>query len=398
MTGSTLASFRFRGLESDGRLRRGTLQAPDIPAAVEQLRRENVVPLEVVATAFGRRSAALSAQETAIGLRIIADGLRAGLSLSRALELLDDFAGPGWAARLPLVRQALSEGRAFSAAIDRAGLGVPELLLAMIRAGEASGEVAESLDRAAAEAQRSVARQRALQGALAYPALVAASGTLSVVVMVGVVLPRFAAILADFNQSLPPLTAAVLRTGELARALLLPGSLALVVLGALALRWRRTGEGRLRADRLLLRLPIIGSFRHSTATAKACSALAALLEGGIPIRRAIAIATQTTGDAELNQRSEAAVASIVTGASVGAALSHSGLFTEAATRLVAAGAQSGRLAPMVRFAGQREEERVERQAQLALKFAEPLLITAFALVVAVIAVAMLQAVYAVRPM
>jgi type II secretory pathway component PulF len=348
------------------------------------------------ATADGRKRN-LSASDLALGLRVLADALEAGLPMHRALTVFAEIAPPTWAHAIPTMCETIRQGRSLAAALEEAPLRIPPLVVGMTRAGEAGSGVGPAIRRAADHAQSAADTGEAVRSALAYPFVVAAAGVGSIAVMIGVVIPRFATVLTDLGQDLPPMTHAVLGFAGLARMTVLPlGTLLLLGLVSVA-AWRRTDAGALALDRFWLRLPLVGPVRFSAATARLCAALSALLHSGVPIRSALSAAARASGDAEVAFRVKLAQSALIAGHTLSGALSDAAAVTPTAARLIRAGEESGRMAPLLEHAARIERHRAERTIARSVRLLEPSLILAFAGVVGVVAMALLQAVYAVRP-
>ncbi len=339
----------------------------------------------------------LPADDLAVGLRMLADLLAAGLPVGRALTAFHELAPGTWQEGLPSIRAAVREGTGLAGALEAAPLGIPPLVVGMARAGEAGTGLAVAMAHAAAWAEHRAATRHAVRRALAYPALVAVTGLGAMSVMVAVVLPRFGAILAGLGQSLPPTTRFVLATATTARSLALPAMISLVAVALLAQRHMESASGRRALHRRLLALPGVGPVREANATARFSAALGALLESGVPVRHGIVHAARATDDAEIEARALRARDRIAAGDSVSRALRELRVVTPLAYRLVAAGEATGRLAPMLAFAARMEEQRAERLTRGAIQLIEPTLVLAIAAAVGFVAAAMLQAVYAVRP-
>src|SRR5205823_6156028 len=120
----------------------------------------------------------------------------------------------------------------------------------------------------------------AVRAALAYPLVVAIAGFGAIGVLMTVVLPRFAGVLADLGQELPASTRLVLAAGTISRAAALPLVVAAALTGLAMRAWLRRPEGRRRWHGILLSLPFVGSVRHASATGRVASSLSALLQIG----------------------------------------------------------------------------------------------------------------------
>ncbi|HET7188382.1 MAG TPA: type II secretion system F family protein [Gemmatimonadaceae bacterium] len=391
-------TFRYRAIDAKGHVRSGRLGARSRDAAMADLVAGGLRPIAISAeSTFASGRSTLPIAETALALRILADLLDSGLPLARALATLETLASPRWRALLPGVRQAVREGRSLAGALSESSAAPPEVVIGIINAGERGSGLIAALRHAGALCEEAAATRSAVRSALAYPMLLAGAGSAAVVLLVGVVIPRFATILGDLGQSLPPSTRIVLGAAGVMRAAWLPSTLAAIVTGVLWYAWVSTAEGRRQWHAVLLRVPIIGAVRLADASARICTALSALLASGVAIAPALSGAARAAGDAELHARILEARKSVEQGERTSAALARHGAATELVVRLAQAGEESGRLADMLAHAARMERDRVTRQVRGAVRLIEPLLIIVFGGIVALVASALLQALYSVRP-
>lgn len=345
----------------------------------------------------GTHRQSLSSADLALGLRLLADLLDAGLPLARALAVLGDVAPASWQKLLPHLQHSIREGKSLGSALRDAPVVIPGVVVGLTLAGETAGGLASAIRTAADERQAAAEMTAAIRSAIAYPALLAVAGVGAIGLMVGVVIPRFATILDDLGQNLPPATSFVLQASQVAREwwlLVLALSAALVLAGRI---WRETPEGRLDMHRWLRRIPIIGSIRSAAGTARVAQTLASLLETGVALRHALPVAAQSSGDAAIEAEIRDASRRIESGDAPSKAMREAGALTPLAIKLMQAGEATGRLTVMLRHAARLEQQRGERLTRASVRMLEPGLILIFAGVVALVAAALLQAVYAVRP-
>jgi general secretion pathway protein F len=392
------AAYVYRAARADGAFESGVVEAPSREAASAMLSERGLFPIDLALRADGAsRASRISPDEQALGLRMLATLLDAGLPMSRALAALGDLAPASWASALSVVRESVREGRTLAHALTRSGLGLPPVVLGIIHAGEAGSGVAAAVRRAAELAESAAATRRAVRGALAYPLVLATVGVATVGVLVSVVVPRFADILADLGQELPASTRLVLSAADLARAFALP---LLLFTGALIVAWRAwvaTDAGRRQWHGWMLALPVAGGARRSAAASRACAAFAALLESGVPLPAALAHGARASGDAALGARLLAVREAIAHGERLSAAVDRESALTATAVRLIRAGEETGGLAAMLAHAARIESERATQLVKNAVRLLEPALILAFGALVALVAAALMQAVYSVRP-
>lgn len=393
-----MASFAYRAARPTGAIESGRVQAESPEAARAQLAGRGLFPLEVRSEGeAARRGPRLPPADLALGLRIFATLLESGLPIGRALAAMDDLAPASWRTLLPELRTAIREGKSVAGALSAAPVSIPPLVIGLLAAGEAGSGLAPAVARAAELAERGVETRRAIRGALAYPIVLAVAGTASVALLVTFVLPRFAAILADLGQQLPPTARLVLAVADAVRAGWIPALVVGAVLTGAWRLWTSTEHGRAQWHAFLLDLPAIGAVRRASAAGRVTAALGALLESGVPIAPALSHAAKAAGDAAVAARIGSARTAVVGGSGLGAALEAEEALTPTAVKLIRAGEETGRLAAMLAQAAKVESARAEQMVRSAVRVIEPALILAFGAMVAVVAAALLQAVYSVRP-
>ena len=303
-------------------------------------------------------------------------------------------------AGLPAVRDAVRDGATLADGAGEASpLDIPPVVIGILHAGEMGTGVGPAVRRAAELMERTAATRSAIRNALAYPIVLGVAGSASLTLLIGIVLPKFAAILSDLGQTLPRTTQLVLQGSAMLRALALPGLCVAVAPCRHWLAWLWTGApaGRLQWHRALRRIPLVGSIRRSAATSRTAAAMAWLLDSGVPVAAALTHASRAAGDAAVEQAVLDARARITHGERPSHAIEQTGALTPTAVRLLRAGEESGRLAQMFAHVATIEQERAEQAVRSAVRLLEPTLILVFGGVVAFVAAALLQAVYSVRP-
>jgi general secretion pathway protein F len=391
-------AFAYRAASVSGAVEQGTVDAGSAREAREIIASRGLYLLAIERRVeVQERRQQMPDADLALGLRILADLLESGLPIGRALHAFEELAPRSWRPALPHIRQSVREGRTFAAALASAPVAVPGLVIGIAQAAEAGTGSGAAIRRAAELMEAAAELRSSIRSALAYPMVVAAAGLLAVGVLITVVLPRFAQILADLGQTLPASTRIVIAGAALVRASLVPAALAAAIVFATWRAWTRSAAGRRSWHGLLLSIPVLGSVRRGSAAARMAHALSALLESGVTMATALVHAGRATGDAELEARIASARAAIGAGEPLSRALEANAAATLTVVRLVRAGEESGRLAALLGHAARIEQQRADRIVKTAVRLLEPLLLLTFASAVALIAAALLQAIYSVRP-
>ncbi len=394
----TPTGYRYRAAKRNGRLQVGWIAAGSEAAAMAQLLAAGLTP---VAMELGERPRVrerpAARHELAIVFRSIATLSLAGLPLARTLDATAPIAGGRLRQLLREARGALAEGQPLSNSLERSDGIVPASVLALVRAGERTGRLGEALGEAATQLEREAELAARIRSALAYPGILAVGGLITLVVIGGVVIPRFAELLADLGQQVPPAAAAVLGASRL---LVRWGPVAAfaLALGAIAwAAWIATEQGRRQWDAAMLSLPGIGALRLAIASVHFLRALASALGAGLPLVGALRIAAGATADREVEARIERACDDVLVGQPLVPSLTRAGAVTAVGLQLLAVGESAGRLAELAARGAEVLGADAERRVASLVRMLEPALIIFLGALVAFVAGALLQAVYSLRP-
>lgn len=397
---AALLPFRYRAIRADGSEQLGEISASSRGAARDQLAATGIFPVEVRSfVSLSGRTAPVPTGDLALGLRLLGSLLGSGLPLERALGIFPHIAPRGWeTSRIGALRAAVREGSPLARALRDAGFGMPPHVSGMLEAGEAGGTLVEALGEVARLVEQSAEHRAAVQGALAYPAILAVAGTSAVALLVGIVLPRFADLLSDVGQQLPPSARLLmLISGLVARwwPLLIAIPAALTAWGMHALA--RDAAVRLRMHELLLASPLIGPLRQAAAGSRLASALASMLGTGVPIASALAHGALAAGDDAIAARVLAAREAVIRGERLSHAFAAEAVVRPGVLQLIRAGEATGELGEMLRTSARIEAEWSMARIRMLTRLIEPSLILGFGGVIAFVAAALLQAVYSIRP-
>jgi type II secretory pathway component PulF len=371
---------------------RGLLEAASEPAAAAVLSARGLYPLFVESSPVSVRRPSRRAQATVF--ESLAAFVDAGIPLERALEATKRVASGHLRDSLGRVAQRVREGSSLGSALATEGRFSP-VTVGLVRAGERGVGLGAALGQAAAQLEREAETEARVKTALTYPALLAIVGSGAIALIVLFVIPRFAALLGDLGQALPAATRILLALSDGARGyglVLVGAGVGLAIIVA-----RATHEHRVAWHGWLLRLPVVGALRLAIASARASRTLGALLGSGTPALAALEIAREAAGDAAVASRIAAARSRVAEGQGLTAALGATGALTPSALQLAEIGEGSGHLPGLLAKAAELDDAEAERRLKTLVALLEPGLILVFAGLVAFVAAALLQAVYALRP-
>ncbi|MFM1978819.1 MAG: hypothetical protein RLZ68_84 [Pseudomonadota bacterium] len=409
-----MPAYSYEALDLEGKTRHGTLEADTAKSARGQLRVQKLVPLQVKVlgqtgnadygsgggnTAGGSnapRSSALwtrnafNANQLAIWTRQLAGLVSAGLPLERALSsLADEAETPAQRDVVATVRAEVNSGSTLGSALSKHPREFSAIYVAVIGAGEHSGQLGTVLERMADELEEQQNLQAKLIGAALYPAIVSLVAVVIVVFLLAYVVPQVANVFAGSKRALPWLTQVMLGLSSGIRNY---GWLMLIAifLGAACARlaWASAGF-REKFDAAWLRLPILGRLARGYNASRFASTLAMLGAAGVPILKSLQAATDTLSNCAMRADALTALALVREGAPLANALAHNQRFPALLGMFARLGEQTGQLPQMLDRAALQLRTEVQRRALQLATLLEPLLIVAMGLVVMLIVLAVL---------
>jgi general secretion pathway protein F len=358
--------FRYVAVEPTGRTVRGTMEAPSEAAVVDRLRRQGSLPMRaeldrggrlssLFSTEFGRRG--LRRQEVTDLTREMATMLGAGQDLDRTLRFLVETA-PNARVRgiVEGLRATVRDGGSLAAALQRYPGSFPPLYVGLVRAGEAGGQLAPALERLAELLERERRLAATVTSALIYPAILMVAATGSIVLLLTEVLPQFVPLFEQSGAALPRPTQMLIAAGDLLSAYGLWGLLVLILLGLVVRAVLRQPGPRLTADRLILRLPVIGGLAREVLAARLTRTLGTLLINGVPLIAALNIVRDVLGNRAGEAAVERAASSAKGGAGLSGALAEAAVLPPRAVHLLRLGEETAQLGPMALRAAEIHEE------------------------------------------
>lgn len=395
---SPMTAYSYRAARRDGRIVRGVIESSQAAQVTSVLTARGLFPISVDLQGAGtRRYRPAPRRDLATVFRSIASLADAGVPLEKALVATQSVARGHTKRMLETAVKAIREGEGLAMGLERSEGLASDLIIGMIRAGEKGGGLSKALDQVASHLELEAELVARLKQALAYPILLTVVGCATVFIITTIIVPRFAELLDGVGQNLPPATQLLLATSSFVqgRWLLLIAALASVAVAFNA--WLQRPTGRLQWHRFLLSLPILGPIRFGLASARSCSALAAMLHSGMPLLPALEAIQSAAGDRAVATRLAKARELVSQGVGLTQSLEREKAITTTAIQFIAVGEASAQLSAMASRASIQAGQQAERDVRSLVTLLEPALIVIFGALVAFVAAALLQAVYGLRP-
>lgn len=398
--------FDYSALDSTGATQRGVEQARTEAEAVAQLMQRGLTPLSLrpARAAAGNGGGALGAWRRRDSgghvalvqmVRELATLLRAGVTLEESLRtLVESRRGHGLEAPLTAALSLVLAGERFSSAMraqtEQRTLALPSYVVALITAGESTGDLASALGRAAEQLEFDEQVRAETAEALVYPIILVAAGASAVLFVFSFVVPRFSTLLAGRKADLPWLSSVVLGTGEYfnRHGTAIGVALVAAVIGA-ALAWRAIGPARLRSA--LARLPVLGGWIRQQELSRWTGMLALMLQSRVPILTALDLTARAVTLADVGNRLRLTMGDIGRGEALSRALSEYGLLPASALSMVRVGERTGQLGTMMGHVASYALEQNRRQRKRLVALIEPAAIIVLGGIIALVIVGVVLA-------
>jgi general secretion pathway protein F len=396
--------YQYKAVTPAGEIQEGVLEASSTPAAVARIQAMGFIPIRAEEAGAAKAAVTTPARrplftrrgvtqdDVTVLTRELATLLKAGLPLDRAFEILINLAGnPRVAEVLAKIRNEVRGGTSLSRALEAQRDVFTRFYVNMIRAGEAGGSLPDVLLRLAEYMERSKALRDNVKASLTYPAFLAVVSISAVVILLGVVVPRFKPIFAGAGKAVPLMTQAVLFAGDAVRNY---GWLMLIVVALvtyfLAARLRDP-EVRYRFDRRRVTAPIVGDLFAKIEMARFSRTLGTLLGNGVTLVAALNIVRDTMGNAWLAEAVAGVARELKEGRGLGRPMMETGRFPMLAVHMILVGEETGRLDDMLMQVADTYDHEVEVAIRRALALLQPVVIVVMALIIAFIIIAILSA-------
>ncbi len=403
-----MPTFKYIARNADGQRLDGTVEAANRRSAMQLLQKEGHMPLSLeqaaAPQAAGRKrfrfkwktgtKLRMKPHDVLLFTRETADLLASGMTLGRVLHTLAQRTGTSAQAQIvQRLRDEVVQGSALSDALKIYPDTFPQLYISMVRAGEASGVLAESLEGLCHHYERVQEARGKVITAMIYPAIVLGFGLLTVIFIMTFIVPRFTSIFDDLGGTLPLATrilmnmsTVIINYGWLILLLLLGG-------GVVFRKWLRTEAGRFWWHARQLKWPVIRNIVQANAFAHFARTLETLIRNGVPILRALVIVQETIGNQVIAQEISAARERVTDGSSVSGPLAAGNVFPALLTDMLAIGEETGDLPGALQHIARRYDDDLDRSIKIMTTVIEPVLILGVAVIVGFVVISLLLAVF-----
>lgn len=379
-----MPAFRYVAIDPAGQILRGVMEQPSAADVVAHLQLQGNLPMRAEPTAkvsvlagllnreIGRRG--LSRQEVANVTRELAIMLAAGQDLDHALRFLVDTSGSARVRGvMERLRASVRDGRSLAATLAQHPNSFSRLYVGLVRAGEAGGTLAATLEHLATLLERQRSLSATVTSAMIYPGLLMAVALGSITLLLTEVLPQFVPLFEQNGAALPRPTQILIGAGDLVSSYGPYGLLGLAALFLGARQALRRPGPRLAVDRLILRLPIVGGLAREVLAARLSRTLGTLMLNGVPLIAALGIVREAVGNHAGVAAIDRATIAAKGGAGLARSLGEAGILPLRTIYLLRLGEETAQLGPMALRAAEIHEEKTRIGVQRLVSLLVPVI-------------------------
>lgn len=393
-----MESFSYKAVSAAGKDVKGSVEAESREEAARKIKEQGLVPVSI-----GKQGALdkdvnipifkgkkIHARDMSVFCRQFASILKAGVSVINALEMLaEQTENKKLKEAIVNTQSNVEKGESLSDSM-RQNDAFPSILIDMVRAGEASGSLENSLTRMAIQFEKDAKLNGIVKKAMMYPIVLICVMIGVVIVMLTFVIPSFMTMFEDLDSELPVTTRAILAMSNSLKNYWY--IYIIVVVGAVVgiQMYKRTDNGKHNLDKLKLKIPVFGLLQTKSACASFARTMSTLLQAGMPMIDALEISASTMKNVLFYDGLQKVKNGVSLGLPLSNQLKSTGLFPAMVVHMVGIGEETGNVEEMLTNSATYYEEEVEVQTQTLTSLMEPIIIVLMAFVVVLLIMAIYQ--------
>ncbi|MDE7253285.1 MAG: type II secretion system F family protein [Acetatifactor sp.] len=383
-----MPAFSYVAVDKTGKEVKGSFDAETIEAARQEAKRKELTLLSIkeqgafskpLKPGFGGKP---KPRDLSVMCRQFVSMTRAGVTMIEALKMLSEQTEhKKLRATINEVRLDVERGESLATAMAIHTDVFPELMINMVAAGEASGNLDTALDRVSVQLERSAKTQSMIKKAMIYPIAVCVVAIVVSVVMLVVVIPNYATMFADMGTELPWITKMYVAMSD---ALIDYWFIIIPVVAALVfavISYSKTDSGKHLFGKLAIKIPILSNMTIKSASSLTARTLSTLLGAGVSLIEAVEIVSSVVTNVHFQEALAHAKDEVTIGMPLSRPLEECGLFPPMMYHMVRIGEEAGNSEEMLDKLADYYDEEVEMAVQALMAAMEPMIIIVLAVVV-----------------
>jgi general secretion pathway protein F len=392
------ATFHYRAIAGDGKLRTGVITAESGKSVARELMRQGLTPVyvgfeEKKSTALKLPSFSSGRRDVLFFTQELSTLLNSGVPLDRALSITSELTTRAQFRGIVLdILRSIKGGKSLADSLAIHPTFFSDLFVNMVRAGEASGSLGQIFERLS-EFERSRDELRSyIVSSMIYPSLLAFVGMGSIFVILNFVVPRFASIFDDGRMKIPVPTLIMLQASHIVQNWWWLVALIVISVTAGFRLYVRTPAGRLWWDEKRLKLPILGDAMRKAETSRFARAMATLVSNNVPLVQSLQISAGILYNTRMAGALKDVAQGVKRGEGISQPLARTRMFPPLASHLLTVGEETGKLDQMFARMADIYEEETRASIKRFTSIFEPVVILIMGIVVGALILSMLIAI------
>ncbi len=382
-----MAAFDYKALDASGNMLIDVIDATSEQSARSDLFKKGLRPVSVAKRKLTTSSSSalessggsklfekpVKTDEIVLFTRELVTLLRAGVPMLTALEALSGQSSKQMSDVVNKIYVDVMSGKSFSQALDKHPKVFSKLFVNSVKAGEMSGSLDEVLERMAVVLKKDEETKKKVKAAMRYPILVIAAMTIAFVIIMTMVIPKFAMIFGGMGVELPMPTKILLGTSNfIQKYFLLIFGVAGGLFGVFKL-YTRNPKGKYWWDETKMKIPLIGPLISKSAMARFTTMFETLNKSGLPILQTLNTVSGAVGNRVIEKTIQQVATGVERGEGIAGAMKHFNLFPPMVIRMISIGEQSGSLDEMLSSVAEHYDVEVEYAIKGLTAMIEPIL-------------------------
>lgn len=389
-----MPGFNYTAINRNGKRVRSSLDASSIETAKSSLRSAGYTILDIKEQTTLNRDIEIpflgnpKAKDMAVFCRQFVSILRAGVSVASVLAMLGQQTGnKKLRAAIREMQADVEKGEALATSMRRHPKIFPAILVNMVSAGEASGNLEESFRQMELYFERSKRTKSKVTSAMIYPCVLIVVMIVVLIVMMTKIIPNFLKTFEEMDAELPKLTQGLMAVCEWFKSWWWVPLLVLAVLIVGGVLFHRTNKGKHFFGWLARKTPVVGNLTVKTACATFCRTMEVLIGSGLTLTDSMDLAASNMGNIYYLEAIRDARALVAEGTPLRESLVRTGIFPPMVSNLVGVGEETGDLQSMMGKVADYYDEEVDEATKKLLNLMEPAIIIVMAVFVVIIVLA-----------
>lgn len=391
-----MKSYSYVAIESDGKEKKGSVEADNVEKAEAKVRSMGLIPLEMKEQTRLRedirssKKKKVSPRDLSVFCRQFVSMLRAGVTIVDALDMLiQQTENKVLAQAISETKREIGKGSTLSEAMRTQIDVFTPMLVNMIEAGESSGSIDASMDRMAVQFEKTSRLNGLIIKSMIYPIVLMCVAVVILIVTVTYVIPRYMKMFEGYDFKMPALTVGLMKMSDFVidHAVIIIAIIVAIVFGIH--KWKQTDAGKEFFGKLAIKLPVFKKLNIKIYASMFSRTLSTLLLAGIPMMDALDNVAKTMKNVLYREELLRAKDEVSKGIPLSEPLKRGGMFPPMVVHMLSIGEETGEIEAMLDKLADYYDEEVEMSTQTILAFMEPVIIIFMAVIVVILIAAIM---------